>query len=286
MARGAACARIRQAHPIPSARGPSIAITLSPYVTNRVHRLVGCRVWVGCEPVTRYGDAMPPWGVGTRSPADTQSSRAGRHSLTAGAVPSGGLRLRPIARAMDMVLAAVLLIVFGPLMLALAAAVAFSSRGPVIYRQARIGHGGQVFSMPKFRTMRRETDESLPDLEALRDPAAAGPDTRVTGVGRFLRRWSLDEMPQLWTVLKGDMALVGPRPMLVDELPLLAPQHAERHVVKPGLTGLWQVSGRKDVPWDDRMDLDLAYVDAASLTTDLAIIARTVPAIVRGKGAH
>jgi lipopolysaccharide/colanic/teichoic acid biosynthesis glycosyltransferase len=187
---------------------------------------------------------------------------------------------------MDMLLAAVLLIVFGPLMLALAAAVAFSSRGPVIYRQERIGHGGQVFPMPKFRTMRREADESLPDLEALRDPASAGPDVRVTGIGRFLRRWSLDEMPQLWTVLKGDMALVGPRPMLVDELPLLAPQHAERHVVKPGLTGLWQVSGRKDVPWDDRMDLDLAYVDTASLTTDLAIIARTVPAIVRGKGAH
>jgi lipopolysaccharide/colanic/teichoic acid biosynthesis glycosyltransferase len=187
---------------------------------------------------------------------------------------------------MDVILTVLLLILASPLILGLAAAVAISSRGPVIYRQTRVGLGGVTFAMPKFRTMRHEADESMPDLEALRDPASAGPDVRVTAVGRFLRRWSLDELPQLWTVLKGDMALVGPRPMLVDEIPLLAPPHAERHVVKPGLTGLWQVSGRKDVPWDDRMQFDLAYLDQASLGTDLSIIVRTVPAIVRGKGAY
>ncbi|MBU6313371.1 MAG: sugar transferase [Actinomycetales bacterium] len=215
-----------------------------------------------------------------------QRSSGVHDPASSAATPRTPLRRRPVARAMDLVLTVLLLIVASPLIVALAAAVAMSSRGPVIYRQTRVGLGGVTFAMPKYRTMRHETDESMPDLEALRDPSSAGPDGRVTGVGRFLRRWSLDELPQLWTVLKGDMALVGPRPMLVDELPLLAPQHAERHAVKPGLTGLWQVSGRKDVPWDDRMQLDLAYLGQASLGTDLSIIVRTVPAIVRGKGAY
>ena len=140
---------------------------------------------------------------------------------------------------------------------------------PVFFRQVRPGRGGRPFTLVKFRTMR----------------AGDGPDSeRVTRLGRFLRRTSLDELPELWNVLRGDMSLVGPRPLLVEYLDRYTPREARRHDVRPGLTGLAQVAGRNAVSWDDRVELDVRYVETHSLGLDLRILGRTVLVVLRREG--
>jgi len=115
---------------------------------------------------------------------------------------------------------------------------------------------------------------------------ARHPDPRITGVGRFLRRWSLDELPQLWMVVRGDMSLVGPRPLMVAEAAWLEPHGQRRHLIRPGLTGLWQVSGRKEVDWAERIRLDVDYVENWSPSLDLVLLVRTIKAVLTGTGAH
>jgi exopolysaccharide biosynthesis polyprenyl glycosylphosphotransferase len=192
-------------------------------------------------------------------------------------------------RTMDLALGGLAIILAVPLWTILALAIKLDSRGPVFYRQERIGRHRKPFGMLKFRTMVVGADSMLEDLRDLNE--ATGPlfklrrDPRVTRLGRFLRRWSLDELPQLWNVLKGDMSLVGPRPPLPLEVAAYDDWHFDRLEVHPGITGLWQVKGRSDLPFDDYVRLDLFYIENWSIGYDLYIIAKTIPAVFAGRGA-
>lgn len=210
----------------------------------------------------------------------------GEESVSLGGRP----RAEGLHPGVEAVLAAVVLLLLAPLMLALAMAVALTSRGPVLFRQTRIGVGGRCFTMLKFRSMALDADRERLGLEHLNE--ADGPlfkirsDPRLTPIGRWMRRFSLDELPQLWNVVVGTMALVGPRPMLPGEARQLTAAEHRRHLVRPGITGLAQVSGRSDLSWADVVALDLAYVEHRSLSLDLRIIVRTIGAVVRGHGAY
>jgi exopolysaccharide biosynthesis polyprenyl glycosylphosphotransferase len=196
---------------------------------------------------------------------------------------------RAIKRSLDIVFGCCLLLLFLPFMIVAAIGVKLSSRGPMLYVQQRVGRGGQIIKFPKFRSM-YVGSESL-RAEVIGRPDASiteryKRDPRITPFGRFIRRWSIDEMPQVLNVIGGSMSLVGPRPVLVEEMPLLGDVDHRRHLTKPGLTGLWQVSGRKQVDWDERMRLDLDYVENWSPALDLVIVAKTVKAILVGDGAY
>lgn len=190
--------------------------------------------------------------------------------------------------AFDSLMATLVLILLTPILLAIALAIKLSGSGPIFYVQDRIGRGGHLFPFVKFRTM-------VPGADQLRSEILGTPDDemteryrrdpRITPVGQILRRWSLDELPQLVNVARGEMALVGPRPILPEETVLVDERSAERHQCRPGLTGLWQVSGRKETTWDERMELDLQYVRTQSFGTDLKIIVRTFAVVLRGDGA-
>lgn len=197
---------------------------------------------------------------------------------------------RAVKEITDRGLAAVLLVLTLPVMLLVAGLVAVTSTGPVLYRQQRVGKGGSTFTMLKFRTMVANAESRRTEVLGRND--AAGPlfklrqDPRVTRVGAFLRRFSLDELPQLLNVLGGSMSLVGPRPPLGEEVRLFGPESLRRLMVKPGLTGLWQVSGRSDLSWEEAVRLDLRYVENWSLALDLVILWKTARAVVRGQGAY
>jgi lipopolysaccharide/colanic/teichoic acid biosynthesis glycosyltransferase len=175
---------------------------------------------------------------------------------------------------MDVALAATALVVLAPVLLAVAVTVAAALGRPVLFRQARPGRHGVPFVLVKFRTM------IVPGAEL----GPAGDADRLTRVGRWLRATSLDELPTLWNVVRGDMSLVGPRPLLVEYLDRYTPEQARRHDVRPGVTGLAQVHGRNGLGWDERFAYDLWYVDHHSLRVDLRILARTVVATVRRRG--
>jgi exopolysaccharide biosynthesis polyprenyl glycosylphosphotransferase len=190
----------------------------------------------------------------------------------------------------DRVVAAVALLLLAPVLVSLALAVKFSSPGPILYRQERVGLNGRSFTMLKFRSMVADADRQLDDLRG--DNISDGllfkmhNDPRVTAIGRWLRRLSLDELPQLYNVLGGSMSLVGPRPPLPGEVAQYDSSVRRRLLVKPGLTGLWQISGRSDLPWEEAVRLDLRYVENWSLATDLLILWKTARAVLRGSGAY
>ncbi len=208
--------------------------------------------------------------------------------LTFATTPTAPLALFT-KRVVDVSVAMVVLLVTGVLWPFLAVAIRLSSRGPVLYRQERCGLRGRRFELLKFRTMVEGAEGMQPQLAHLN--VMDGPvfkaldDPRVTGVGRWLRRSSLDELPQLVNVLKGDMALVGPRPPLPDEVARYQPWQRRRLAMKPGLTCLWQVSGRSEVDFATWMAMDLAYIDHWSLWLDFKILALTIPAVLGGRGA-
>ena len=193
-------------------------------------------------------------------------------------------------RGFDLIGATLLLLVLSPALLAIAIAVKLSSRGPVIYRSQRPGIGGAPFACLKFRTMYHDADQRQADLESLNEAGGAifkiRDDPRLTPVGRLLRRFSMDELPQLWNVLRGEMSLVGPRPLPVRDFERLEPWHKKRYLVLPGITGLWQVSGRSDLDFDDLVRLDFLYLERWSPFLDLAILAKTIPAVITRKGAY
>lgn len=197
-------------------------------------------------------------------------------------------RIRDLGEAM---IALALLVVLLPLLVAISAVIVATSRGPVLFRQERVGHGGRVFELLKFRTMYADAEKRAAEVFA-RANDGSGPltklriDPRVTPVGHWLRRLSLDELPQLWNVVNGTMSLVGPRPNTPTEVARFAPDEHRRHAVRPGMTGLAQVSGRSDLEWDEAILLDLEYVDHRSVRTDLRILLMTLPAVFGGRGAY
>ncbi|MEV6597404.1 sugar transferase [Actinoplanes sp. NPDC051346] len=183
-----------------------------------------------------------------------------------------------------------LLVLFGPVLLTVALCVRLTSRGPVLFRQVRVGRDGSEFRIYKFRSMYVDAEARLAELRHLNEHDGVlfkiRDDPRVTPVGRWLRRLSLDELPQLLNVLSGQMSLVGPRPPLPSEVAVYADDVRRRLAVKPGMTGLWQVSGRSDLPWEEAVRLDLRYVENWSLSLDLVILLRTMTAVVRSSGAY
>ena len=194
-----------------------------------------------------------------------------------------------LKRVMDIALAGAALVILAPLLAVIAAAIRLDSRGPVFFVQTRAGQYGRPFRMLKFRTMVADAEQRLSDLvpfDKLGDPVfKLRDDPRVTRVGRVLRRLSLDELPQLLNVLKGDMSLVGPRPEQVELVERYAPEHRFRVAVRPGLTGPMQVFGRGELSFHERLAVEREYIENLSLRRDLRIVAMTVAAVVRGKGA-
>jgi exopolysaccharide biosynthesis polyprenyl glycosylphosphotransferase len=242
-------------------------------------------------------DACHAQGVRVRIAPSTMELLIHRAEFVAGeAVPL--FELKPpvfegvdfaIKRTFDIVVSAFLLLVMSPLLLAMAAAVRVSSRGPVIYRSMRPGIGGTPFPCLKFRTMYRDADQMQADLESLNEASGAlfkmRDDPRMTPVGRLLRRYSLDELPQLLNVLRGEMSLVGPRPLPQRDFDRLEPWHKKRYLVLPGVTGLWQVSGRSELDFDDLVRLDFLYLERWSVFLDLTILVKTLPAVLSRRGA-
>src|SRR3954452_5211627 len=194
-----------------------------------------------------------------------------------------------LKRTFDLAVATLLLILMSPLLLICALAVRFTSRGPVLYRSVRPGIGGVPFACLKFRTMYHDADARQAGLEASNEASGAlfkmRRDPRVTRVGRLLRRFSIDELPQLINVLRGDMSLVGPRPLPQRDFDRLEDWHKKRYLVLPGITGLWQVSGRSDLDFDDLVRLDFLYLERWSVFLDLTILVKTIPAVIRARGA-
>ncbi len=177
-----------------------------------------------------------------------------------------------IKRGLDLAASGVGLVVTSPIIAATAVVVLAAHGRPVLFRQQRPGKDGRIFELVKFRTM------CQPDADRVSDA------DRLTRVGRILRSTSLDELPTLWNVLRGDMSLVGPRPLLVDYLERYTPEQARRHEVRPGVTGLAQVSGRNGLSWEEKFALDVEYVDSRSLLLDLKILARTVTSVLKSEG--
>jgi exopolysaccharide biosynthesis polyprenyl glycosylphosphotransferase len=182
------------------------------------------------------------------------------------------------------------LVVLSPLLLALAVAIRRETPGPALFRQQRVGRNGELFTMVKFRTMTQTAEADKVELSVLNECDAVlfkmRADPRVTGLGRWLRRYSIDELPQLWNIVTGDMSLVGPRPALPDEVEKYDVDPRRRLAVKPGLTGLWQVSGRSDLSWPETVRLDVQYVDNWSLGLDVSIVCRTIGAVLDHRGAY
>jgi lipopolysaccharide/colanic/teichoic acid biosynthesis glycosyltransferase len=209
---------------------------------------------------------------------------------------------RPTAiacRALDVAIAGLLLLVLLPVLLIVALIVRLDSPGPAVFRQRRLGLGARPFTVNKFRTMHAETSQEVHRqyvvglISGSEGATGAGPrplyklsaDPRVTRLGKFLRRWSIDELPQLWNVLRGEMSLVGPRPALPYEVEEYASEWFERFEVKPGLTGLWQVSGRSQLSFTDMLELDCEYARRRSFWMNLRILARTARAVLEGNAA-
>jgi undecaprenyl-phosphate galactose phosphotransferase len=209
--------------------------------------------------------------------------------------PKPAERLREaLYDAVNRLAALVLLVLLAPVMLSVALAIRFTDRAPILFGHYRVGKGGRLIKVLKFRSMRVDAQQRLAELLATDLQARAewerdfklSQDPRVTPIGRFLRRSSLDELPQLFNVLRGDMRLVGPRPITAQELRRYGSARWHYLSVTPGVTGLWQVSGRNELSYDERVELDRYYVDNRSLMLDISILLRTVLVVTTGRGAY
>jgi lipopolysaccharide/colanic/teichoic acid biosynthesis glycosyltransferase len=233
--------------------------------------------------------------VPTRSELDRLCSaprrarlRAWRKRLAWRAVVGGASALK---RAVDVVVAALALVALCPLFALVAAAIKLTDGGPVLFWQTRVGQRGRELRFPKFRSMGLDAEKKKDALLAANDHGGSVTfkmkrDPRVTPVGRIIRKLSIDEMPQLWLVLTGDMSLVGPRPPVPREVEKYTLADRRRLDVKPGLTCIWQVSGRGDIPFEKQVRLDVDYIESRSLWLDLKLLFQTVPAVVLGRGAY
>jgi exopolysaccharide biosynthesis polyprenyl glycosylphosphotransferase len=215
------------------------------------------------------------------------------HATADGYLHYLSIRPKPVQRAMkraiDIAVSAAALGVLAPLLVAVAALVSLTSRGPILFRQVRVGQHGRQFHMLKFRSMVVNAEELKARLLAQNEQC--GPvfkmktDPRITAIGRFIRKYSIDELPQLVNVLRGEMSLVGPRPPIPAEVAKYEAWQRRRLSVRPGLTCVWQVSGRNEISFEDWMYLDMQYIDHWSLLHDLRLIAKTVPVVLTGRGA-
>ncbi|MGZ6515895.1 MAG: sugar transferase, partial [Actinomycetota bacterium] len=191
-------------------------------------------------------------------------------------------------RAFDLVVGSIMLLLSLPVMASIAIAIRLTSRGPILFRQERMTKGGRTFRMVKFRTMVVDADRVLEDAFGdIRTPFfKLRDDPRLTRIGHVLRRYSLDELPQLWNVLRGDMSIVGPRPLRVEQIAADRGQLTPRHEVKSGLTGWWQINGRSDVPYEQALRMDLFYIENWSLSLDLYIVLKTSGVLLARRGAY
>ena len=225
-------------------------------------------------------------GTPSRLPSSSQSPAADATVIDV----TDPVGYRVTKRAFDLIVGSGILLLLLPVIPLVALMIRFDSEGPVFYRQQRIGMGGRPFRFYKFRSMRADSDRLRAELEARNE--LKGPvfkmknDPRVTAVGQFLRRSSLDEIPQIFNVLKGDMSIVGPRPALPGEVARYEAWHRRRLDVKPGITCLWQVAGRSQVDFEEWMRLDIEYMSRRSLRTDVAIFLKTIPAVIARRGAY
>lgn len=184
------------------------------------------------------------------------------------------------------------LVLLTPLFVAVAVAIKTTSKGPVFYWQKRVGWDCKEFDFPKFRSMRTDSDQVREKLLATNQHGAEGVtfkmknDPRVTSIGRFIRKYSIDELPQLWCVLVGEMSLVGPRPPLPSEVARYSKEQKMRLMAIPGLTGIWQVSGRSEVPFEEQFAMDMNYIMNYSMRLDISILFKTIPAVLKSKGAY
>ncbi|MFB1488661.1 MULTISPECIES: sugar transferase [unclassified Thiocapsa] len=196
-----------------------------------------------------------------------------------------------LKRALDILLAGPLFILLLPIFGLLVLAIRLESPGPALFKQTRVGRWGQIFTMYKFRSMYMDAEARKAEL--LADNEMSGGvtfkmqrDPRITRIGRFIRKASIDELPQLWNVIKGDMSLVGPRPPVPAEVDEYSLSDRRRLEVTPGITCIWQVSGRSDIPFPEQVELDVRYIESQSLWTDIKLLWQTVPAVLFGRGAY
>lgn len=194
-------------------------------------------------------------------------------------------------RALDRFAAGAGLVVLSPVFVALAIAIKLESSGPVLFSQKRIGQGGEPFRCWKFRSMFTDAEKRKQELMALNEMQGGTTfkmkiDPRVTRIGRFIRKASIDELPQLWNVLIGDMSLVGPRPPVPAEVSKYSAFERQRLMVKPGITCIWQVSGRSDIPFAEQVRLDIRYIVKRSIRLDISLLLRTIPAVLFARGAY
>jgi lipopolysaccharide/colanic/teichoic acid biosynthesis glycosyltransferase len=195
-------------------------------------------------------------------------------------------------RAIDIVVGTAALLALSPLLLVVAALIKLHDGGPVLFWQTRVGQWGREFAFPKFRSMVMDAEQRLKAIQASNDHGVAGVtfkmkrDPRVTPIGRIIRKLSIDELPQLWLVVTGDLSLVGPRPPVPREVARYTLSDRRRLNVKPGLTCIWQVSGRSQIPFERQVELDVEYIHSQSLWFDLCLLLKTVPAVLLGRGAY
>jgi len=226
-----------------------------------------------------FGDVLPAPRIGHFGSMPTLSFAVVHHSAL----------LLAVKRGLDLLVGCLLLALALPVLALAALAIKATSPGPVLFRQLRCGLNGRRFLVLKLRTMYADAEKRKRELQHLNE--VSGPvfkirnDPRITPVGRFLRRFSIDELPQLWNVIRGEMSLVGPRPPIPAEVAQYETFERRRLSMRPGLTCLWQVNGRSEIEFDEWVRLDLQYIDDWSLTQDLRILAQTVPAVLRGTGA-
>ena len=237
-------------------------------------------------------------GVGVRICLDLVHSGPARMAVEdVGGVPTLSLTRTPngavslaLKRVFDVLVSGAALLVLSPVLAGVALAIRLDSPGPIFFRQRRVGQNGRTFDMLKFRSMFADAEQRLESLRAFNE--MSGPvfkmsnDPRITRMGRFIRRTSIDELPQFWNVLRGEMSVVGPRPPVPAEVKQYRRWQRRRLSVKPGITCTWQISGRNDIDFEQWMNLDLAYIDNWSLLSDVWIVAKTIPAVIKARGAH
>lgn len=194
-------------------------------------------------------------------------------------------------RALDIVASGFALLLFSPWLGLIALLIKLEDRGPILFRQIRVGQFGREFRMLKFRSMRMGAEGCLQELLAQNQHQVGvtfklKDDPRITRVGKWLRKFSLDELPQLWNVFRGDMSLVGPRPPVPREVAMYTLADRRRLAVKPGITCIWQISGRAEIDFPEQVQLDVRYIESRSLRQDILILCKTIPAVLSGKGAY